>query len=88
MRLSRGVAPGYPHHVTHRGNRRRPVFFDNGDYSLYLELQEESCSPSHVKIWAYCLMPNPLHLIFVPETEDGLRKCIKSGDTLLLCYRI
>lgn len=30
----------------------------------------------HVEISAYCLMPNHVHLIAVPETEDGLRRGI------------
>jgi len=25
-------------------------------------------------VWAYCLMPNHVHLIVVPESEDGLRR--------------
>ena len=25
-----------------------------------------------VEIWAYCLMPNHIHLIGVPETKEGL----------------
>ena len=35
-RLARVVVPGYPHHVTQRGNRCQPTFFDNNDYRLYL----------------------------------------------------
>ena len=75
-RLARVVAPGYPHHITQRGNRRQPTFFDNSDYRLYLDLLEESCQKAHVEIWAYCLMPNHVHLIVVPETEEGLRRSI------------
>src|SRR5262249_16347930 len=34
-----GVAmPGLPHHVTQRGNRREPVFFEADDYRLYRRL--------------------------------------------------
>jgi putative transposase len=29
-----------------------------------------------VEIWAYCLMPNHVHLIAVPKSEDGLRQAI------------
>jgi putative transposase len=29
-----------------------------------------------VEIWAYCLMPNHVHLIAVPKTEDGLARAI------------
>jgi hypothetical protein len=50
-RLARAVAPGCPHHVTQRGNRRQPTFFDNNDYRLYLEFLEDSCHKTCVEIW-------------------------------------
>jgi putative transposase len=78
-RLARVVAPGYPHHITQRGNRRQPTFFQDSDYKFYLSLLQDRCRKSQVEIWAYCLMPNHVHLIVVPETKDGLRKAI--GET-------
>jgi len=75
-RLARVVAPGIPHHVTQRGNRRQPTFFEDADYQLYLDLATEWCPYHGVQIWAYCLMPNHVHLVAVPETEQGLSKAI------------
>ena len=34
------------------------------------------CGEYHVEIWAYCLMPNHIHLIAVPKTKDGLNLAI------------
>jgi putative transposase len=34
----------------------------------------EWCGRCGVAVWAYCLMPNHVHLIGVPESEDGLRR--------------
>jgi len=39
-RLPRTVVPGYPHHVTQRGNRRLPTFFSDDDYEAYLALMD------------------------------------------------
>ncbi len=75
-RLARLVVPGLPHHVTQRGNRRQQTFFNDGDYAAYLELMAEWCREEGVEIWGYCLMPNHVHLIAVPKTEDGLRRAI------------
>jgi putative transposase len=75
-RIARVVAPGMPHHVTQRGNRRQQTFFNDEDYLAYLELMSEWCSKYKVQIWAYCLMPNHVHLIAVPETKDGLNLAI------------
>ena len=37
-RLARVIAPGMPHHVTQRGNRRQQTFFGEEDYQHYLDL--------------------------------------------------
>ena len=42
-RIARTVAPGYPHHVTQRGNYQQSVFDDEDDFCQYLKwLQEYS----------------------------------------------
>jgi putative transposase len=75
-RLARVVVPGYPHHVTQRGNRRQAAFFNEGDYEVYLDLMAQWCGVYGVEVWAYCLMPNHVHLIAVPESEEGLCRAI------------
>ena len=72
-RLPRIVVPGHPHHVTQRGNRRNQVFFDDGDYGLYIDLLSEAAHKAKTEIWCYCLMPNHVHIIAVPSDKDGLR---------------
>jgi putative transposase len=72
-RSARVVAPGIPHHVTQRGNRRQETFFKDEDYQVYLELMAKWCAKYAVQIRAYCLMPNHVHLIAVPKTKDGLK---------------
>src|ERR1700704_3372163 len=76
-RLPRVVLPGIPHHVTQRGNRRERVFFEDEDYALYLDLLSEAAARARVAIWAYCLMPNHVHIIAVPSDEDGLRRTFR-----------
>jgi putative transposase len=73
-RLPRIVIPGLPHYVTQRGNRRSQVFFEEGDYELYLDLLGEAAVRSGTEIWCYCLMPNHVHLVAVPSDKDGLRQ--------------
>src|SRR5262245_4311851 len=75
-RLARVVAPGLPHHITQRGNRRQQTFFCDEDYQSYLELMAEWCCAYEVEVWAYCLMPNHVHLIAVPHSAVGLRRAI------------
>ena len=71
-RMARVVIPHIPHHVTQRGVRRMETFFDDEDYEMYLSLMHEWCLSSGVEIWAYCLMPNHVHLIAMPDSKEGL----------------
>jgi putative transposase len=75
-RIARVIAPGHPHHIVQRGNRRQPTFFKDEDYELYIELMAQWCIRYQVDIWAYCLMPNHIHLIAVPRDETGLARAI------------
>lgn len=71
-RLARMVAVDYPHHVTQRGNNREPVFFDDQDRQTYLDLLKHYTQKFKVSIWAYCLMPNHIHLLAVPHEPNAL----------------
>ena len=64
-RIARVIAENMPHHITQRGNRRQQTFFSEDDYTAYLELMAEWCGKYDVQIWAYCLMPNHIHLIII-----------------------
>jgi putative transposase len=65
-----------PHHVTQRGNRRQQTFFYDTDFEAYLDLMRTWCQKHHVEIWAYCLMPNHVHLIAVPQRKESLMLAI------------
>jgi putative transposase len=75
-RLARMVAPGLPHHVTQRGNRREAIFFEDGDQQIYCDLLAEQARKFSVEVWAYCLMPNHVHLILTPHGEDGMSRAL------------
>jgi len=75
-RIARVVAPRVPHHITQRGNRRQETFFGAEDYQAYMALMAEWCRSCEVEVWAYCLMSNHVHLIAVPNSEEGLRRAI------------
>lgn len=78
-RTARIVAPGLPHHVTQRGNRRQPIFMKAGDETQYLHMLTERCARAGVEVWSYCLMPNHVHLLMTPSDEIGLAKVV--GET-------
>src|SRR3989337_3065402 len=76
-RLARTVCARVPHHITQRGNRREKVFFTDADRAAYLGWLKEYAEKHTLEILAYCLMPNHIHLIVVPATEEGLHQALK-----------
>lgn len=75
-RIARIIFPDIPHHITQRGNRRQQTFFSDDDYREYMALMAQWCGKYQVEIWAWCLMPNHVHLIAVPKSEEGLARAI------------
>jgi putative transposase len=75
-RIPRLVVPGLAHHVTQRGNRRQPTFFRAFDYEVYRQLLAAQCEKESVSVWTYCLLPNHVHLIAVPETPESLARAV------------
>ncbi|HRD46788.1 MAG TPA: transposase [Caulobacter sp.] len=75
-RQARVVVPGCPHHVVQRGNRKQRTFFEDGDYRAYLRIAAEEFAAAGVEAWAYCLMPNHVHLIATPATPEGLAQAV------------
>ncbi|MDH3446174.1 MAG: transposase, partial [Deltaproteobacteria bacterium] len=62
-RRPRVFAPGLLYHVIVRGNQRRQTFRSDKDYRAYLDRLEKYRAKFRVLIYAYCLMPNHVHLL-------------------------
>ena len=52
-RFPRVVASGCPHHITHRGNRKDEVFFQDEDREEYRDILLDYCRQYGVDIWGY-----------------------------------
>lgn len=65
-RMARVVVANYPHHATQRGNRRRKTFFCDDDYSYYIDPLFTYTKEYGTEVWAYCLMPDHIHLAMGP----------------------
>ncbi len=76
-RIARIAATGYPHHITQRGNYRQKIFSDESDYKKYLSFLKDESNRYGLMILAYCLMPNHVHFVVIPEKEDSMGKVFK-----------
>ena len=75
-RQARIVVPGAPHHITQRGNYGQDVFFTDDDRRSYLSFLRESTQKYGLRVTAYCLMTNHVHLVAIPEHEDSLARAM------------
>lgn len=55
--------PGAIYHVTSRGDRREPIFADDGDRVAILAVLEQSMRRFDAQVLSYCLMGNHYHLV-------------------------
>lgn len=70
------VVPGVPYHIVHSGNGRPMTFYCDADYRVYRSLIATYSSRHGIEVWAYCLMPNHVHLIAVPGRQDSIRNAL------------
>lgn len=85
-RQARVILADTPHHVSQRGNRGEPVFFEKADFETYRALMAEQCRERGIDILAYCLLPNQIHLIAVPTKSDDLARAIGEAHRRYTCY--
>lgn len=87
-RIGRVMLPNYPHHIMQRGHNRQVVFVDQEDYGRYLSDLRELRDVFGVKVYAYCLMTNHVHLLLAPdESVSGLSQLMKTLSARMTRYR-
>ena len=69
-RFARPIPGGTCAHVVTRGNARATIFHSDADYTRFTELMEFAHKRVPIEIFAWCLMPNHVHLVMRPS-EDG-----------------
>ena len=69
-RIAREYSETGIYHVFFRGINRQHIFEESADYTKFLDVLETLHNELNVKIYAYCLMSNHVHLI-IKEQNIG-----------------
>jgi putative transposase len=85
-RSARIVIPGAAHHVVQRANRANSLFLADEDRRRYLDLLAQYAAMHRLQVYAWCLMPDHVHLVVVPEQPDSLASTMKSLKTQFSKY--
>ena len=84
-RAGRVVLANHPHHIVQRGHDRRGVFAQEADYEYFLATLRECRATYDVKVYAYCLMADHVHLVLEPPAETAMlgkfMKCLAGRQT-------
>lgn len=76
-RKPRFIIPGLPVHIVQRGHSRKPVFFEDADYSVYLDWLKAGAEKYKCIVHAYVLMTNHIHILATPETAEGITRMMQ-----------
>lgn len=71
-RKARIAFADYPHHIVQRGHSRNDVFFGDYDRTDYLSTLAECRENLRLKVYAYCLMDNHVHLVVDPGASASM----------------
>jgi putative transposase len=71
-RAARSSIGGLCYHVVDRGNARATVYHDATDYTDFVRLIALACEQVPMRVLAYCLMPNHVHLVAWPFADGDL----------------
>ncbi len=77
-RLPRYYIKNQPQHIIHRGIGDQDIFHQDDDYLNYYQWLLHAAEQNKLKIHAYILMPNHVHLLASPGTEKSISKTLQS----------
>jgi putative transposase len=63
-------APNFVSHITQRAAGKEPLFLEESDYLTMLGLLKDTSDVYSLEIFAFCFMPNHLHLLFSPREKN------------------
>lgn len=76
------------YHVVFRGINRQQIFEDDEDYERFLFLLKQYRENSGYQLYAYCLMPNHIHLLIKEGTEDLGQVFRRIGASFVYWYNL
>ena len=73
-RISRSFIDNCCYHIYSRGNEKKNIFLDDQDYVQYLTILKKSKKKYNILLYAYCLMPNHIHLLIDTKTGKNISR--------------
>ncbi|NMD42744.1 MAG: transposase [Firmicutes bacterium] len=84
-RKNRIISSSKIYHIVSRGNEKKPIFLDTGDYNHFINILGKKQGDKLFAIYAYCLMPNHYHLL-LNEGENRISSIMSAINTTYAIY--
>ena len=78
MTLYKHYIPNTYYHIYTQGNQKQKIFFDDSDYTRFVQKMGQYATQYKALVLAYCLMTNHFHLLVKQETKIPLSKFIQA----------
>jgi len=75
-RIGRSKSATGIYHIMLRGNNKQKIFYTQEDYQKFLELLNRKSQQKSLILYAWCLMPNHVHLL-LKEKNQPLGDCFR-----------
>ncbi|OGT72316.1 MAG: transposase [Gammaproteobacteria bacterium RIFCSPLOWO2_02_FULL_57_10] len=77
---------GCPQHIIQRGNNRSACFYADADYAFYLKKLKDAALQHQVKIHAFVLMTNHVHLLATGKEQSSITDMMQAMGTSFVRY--
>jgi len=77
-RLPRLALAGQAHWLSQHAHSAGPAFADDSDRHLYLAALQEAARSEHVRLHAFALLPQAVHLLATPAQSQGLGRLMQA----------
>ena len=77
-RLPRYTIINQPQHIIQRGRDGRQIFFEDQDLQYYHDCLDAAAYNYELKVHAYVLMPDHVHILASPKHADSVSRTIQS----------
>ena len=85
-RIGRITVENGCYHIITRGNQKQPVFMASEDYKKYLKILTSYKKRYLFKLYAFCLMPNHVHLMLEVNEPTRLNKIMRGLNLSYTLY--
>ena len=78
---------GRAHHVIQRGEKGASLFLSDEEKNTYMGIVARCFHEEKIEIWAYCLMPDHLHLVAISDEGEAIDETLFRANRAYITWQ-